>query len=171
MRQTFLLSIIFMLFCNSMNAQTLLKTGDKAPLFSAPNQNGKVISLSEYTGHKVILYFYPKDNTRGCTTEACNIRDNYDSLLAKGYVILGVSRDDALSHQNFIKLYNLPFDLLVDSDATINKAYGVWAQKEKDGEVFYGTTRKTFIIDERGIISKIIDNVQVDSHSAQILAE
>ena len=158
------------MLCNSLNAQTaLLHVGDKAPSFSAQNQNGKTISLSDYAGRKVILYFYPKDNTPGCTSEACNLRDNSDSLLAKGYVILGVSVDDAVSHQNFIKQHNLPYDLLVDKDAVINKSYGVCVQKERDGKVFYGTARTTFVIDEQGVISKIISKVDVQAHAAQIL--
>lgn len=153
----------------TLSAQTSLQVGDKAPAFRAQNQNGKTIALSDYSGRKVILYFYPKDNTPGCTSEACNLRDNSDTLLSKGYVILGVSTDDGISHQNFIKQYNLPYDLLVDKDAVINKSYGVWVQKERDGKVFYGTARTTFIINEKGIISKIINQVDVNAHADQIL--
>lgn len=171
MKQLFLFSIALMFVCMGIQAQTPLKVGNKAPLFSAKNQNGKIVSLSDFKGRKVVLYFYPKDNTKGCTSEACNLRDNYDSLITKGYVILGVSVDNAESHQDFIKQYNLPFDLLVDTNALINKAYGVWVQKERDGKVFFGTARTTFIIDKKGFISKIIDAVQVDSHAAQILAK
>jgi peroxiredoxin Q/BCP len=160
-----------LLLCTSVYAQTTLKVGDKAPAFSAQNQNGKTVSLKDYIGKKVILYFYPKDNTPGCTKEACNLRDYKDTLATNGYVILGVSTDDAVSHQNFIKQYNLPFDLLVDSDAAINKAYGVWVQKERDGKVFYGTARTTFIIDEHGVITKIINDVKVDAHASQILTK
>lgn len=117
----------------------------------------------------MIVYFYPKDNTPGCTTEACNLRDNNAELLKLGYVILGVSTDDAASHQAFKKEHKLPFDLLVDSDKSINQKYGVWKEKEKDGKKFYGTVRTTFVIDEKGKISKIIDKVTVADHTSQIL--
>src|SRR6478735_4078065 len=115
MRAAFIRIIVLCMFvCTSVYAQTLLKAGDKAPEFSALNQKGKTVSLKDYIGKKVVLYFYPKDNTPGCTSEACNLRDNIDTLAANGYVVLGVSTDDAVSHQNFIKQYNLPYDLLVD---------------------------------------------------------
>ncbi|MGN6647775.1 MAG: thioredoxin-dependent thiol peroxidase [Cytophaga sp.] len=165
------LSILLLLAYTGSYAQSILKAGDKAPAFKAPNQNGKIVSLDDYKGHKIILYFYPKNNTPGCTTEACNLRDNSDSLASQGYIILGVSTDSISSHQKFSKQYNLPYDLLADTDATINKAYGVWILKEKNGKTFYGTARKTFVINEAGIIIRIIDAVQVDNHAAQILTE
>lgn len=171
MKRVFVPIIILLLACTGFYMHTNLKVGDKAPAFTTQNQNGKTVSLKDYLGKKVVLYFYPKDNTPGCTKEACNLRDYKDTLAANGYVVLGVSVDDAASHQNFIKQYNLPFDLLVDSDAVINKAYGVWVQKERDGKVFYGTARTTFIIDEQGVISKIINEVKVDAHASQILAK
>ena len=171
MKQLLGLSILIFCICINSYAQNNLKAGDKAPAFKAPNQNGKIVTLDDYKGHKIILYFYPKDNTPGCTAEACNLRDNSDSLFSKGYVILGVSTDSASSHRNFSKQYHLPYDLLADTDATINKTYGVWILKEKDGKTFYGTARKTFVINEVGIITRIIDVVQVNNHAEQILAE
>ena len=112
--------LLFLSYADSY-AQNSLKVGDKAPAFKAPDQNGKIVSLDDYKGHKIILYFYPKDNTPGCTTEACNLRDNSDSLSSQGYIILGVSTDSISSHQNFSKQYNLPYALLADTDAAINK--------------------------------------------------
>ncbi len=171
MRRLFLIGPLFLFLSTLAHAQTPLKAGDKAPAFSAKDQNGKVVSLSTFKGKKLVLYFYPKDNTPGCTKEACNLRDNKDTLAAQGYTILGVSVDDAVSHQHFIKQYNLPYDLLVDSDAVINKAYGVWIQKERNGSTFYGTARTTFVINESGIITKVIEAVNVDAHTDQILAK
>ncbi|SFX07365.1 thioredoxin-dependent thiol peroxidase [Cytophaga hutchinsonii] len=171
MRKLVLICTLLFFISSSVYAQTQLKAGDKAPAFSAKDQNGKIVSLTSFKGRKLVLYFYPKDNTPGCTKEACNLRDYKDTLAAQGYTILGVSTDDAFSHQQFIKQYNLPYDLLVDSDAAINKAYGVWVQKEREGKVFYGTARTTFIINESGVITKVIDAVKVDAHAEQILTK
>ena len=147
----------------------ILKEGDKAPAFSAKDQDGKNINLSDFTGKKVILFFYPKDNTPGCTAEACNLRDNYNDLQAKGFEILGVSIDGEKSHQRFSSKYELPYSLLVDGDKTIVEAYQVWVEKNTFGLKYMGTARKTFIIDEQGIILHIIDKVKTKTASEQIL--
>jgi thioredoxin-dependent peroxiredoxin len=146
-----------------------LKVGDKAPEFTGKDQDGKQVSLADYKGKKVILYFYPKDNTPGCTAEACNLRDNNETLSKEGYQILGVSTDDEASHQNFISQYSLTFPLIADTDKSINQKYGVWVEKERDGKKFMGTARTTFIIDEKGVITKIIDKVEPKDHANQIL--
>jgi len=148
-----------------------LKVGDKAPDILAVDQNGKMISLEDYKGSKVILYFYPKDDTPGCTAEACNLRDNYNGLLAKGFKILGVSADNAASHQKFAGKFNLPFPLIPDMDKKIIHAYGVWGKKKFMGREYDGINRMTFIISEDGNILKIFDKVQTKDHSDQILAE
>jgi peroxiredoxin Q/BCP len=148
-----------------------LNVGDKAPAIKAVDQNGNMISLDEYKGSKVILYFYPKDDTPGCTAEACNLRDNYDGLLAKGFKIIGVSADSAASHQKFAGKYNLPFPLIPDADKKIINAYGVWGKKKFLGKEYDGINRITFIISEDGKIIKIFDKVQTKDHSDQILAE
>lgn len=145
-----------------------LKVGDKAPAITATNQNGQVVSLSDFKGKKVILYFYPKDNTPGCTTEACNYRDNYQSLLADGVEVIGVSVNSERSHRNFASKYNLPFNLLVDTDQRIVNDYGVWAQKSLFGKKYMGTLRTTFVIDEEGVITHIIDKVDNQRASQQV---
>jgi peroxiredoxin Q/BCP len=145
-----------------------LKEGDKAPNFSAKDQNGKLISLSDFLGKKLILFFYPKDNTPGCTAEACNFRDNYESLLADGFEVIGVSVDGESSHQRFASKYNLPFALLVDEDRKVVEAYQVWIEKSMFGRKYMGTARKTFIIDENGIIQHIIDKVKTKEASQQV---
>lgn len=150
-------------------SQSRLAVGDKAPDFTANDQDGKKVSLRDYRGSKVILYFYPKDDTPGCTMEACNLRDNIDPLKNAGYVVLGVSGDDEASHKAFQQKYNLPFTLVADTDKSINKAYGVWVEKERDGNRYWGTARTTFIIDENGIITEIIDKVDTKQHAGQIL--
>ena len=147
-----------------------VKNGDVAPDFTAKDQNGNTVSLTQFKGKKVVLYFYPKDFTPGCTAEACNLRDNYDSLTKAGYTILGVSTDDQLSHKNFETKYNLPFTLVADVDTSINKQYGVWVQKERDGQKFWGTARTTFIINEKGIVVAKIDKVDPKNHAQQVLA-
>lgn len=147
-----------------------LKIGDKAPEFEAENQNGKQIKLSDYNGKKVVLYFYPKDNTPGCTNQACNLRDNYELLQSKGYVILGVSADKASKHQKFISKYDLPFDLLVDDEKIIMNKYGTWGLKKFMGREYHGILRTTFIIDENGVIEDIISKVKTKDHTNQILA-
>jgi len=145
-----------------------LKIGDPAPSIIAKNQNGEKIKLSDFLGKKVILYFYPKDNTPGCTTEACNFRDNYQSLIQEGYEILGVSVDSEQSHQKFISKYHLPFHLLADEDQKIVHDYGVWVEKNMYGKKYMGTARTTFIIDEKGIIRHIIKKVDNNNASQQI---
>lgn len=148
-----------------------LHVGDKAPAIMAMDQNDKMISLDEYKGSKVILYFYPKDDTPGCTAEACNLRDNYEGLLARGFKIIGVSADSAKSHQKFANKYHLPFPLIPDTDKKILNDYGVWGKKKFLGKEYDGIHRMTFIISEEGIILKIFDKVQTKDHSDQILAE
>lgn len=148
---------------------TELSEGQKAPDFSANDQNGKRVSLSDLHGKNVILYFYPKDDTPGCTAEACSFRDNYQSLLNNGFEVLGVSTDDEQSHQKFITKYNLPFSLIADTDKEIVQAYGVWVEKNMYGKKYMGVARKTFVIDKNGLIRKIIDKVDTKNSSAQIL--
>jgi len=146
-----------------------LKEGDKAPDFTAKDQNGKAVSLANFKGKTVILYFYPKDDTPGCTAEACDFRDNYQSLLGKGFEVIGVSTDDEKSHKKFETKYNLPFPLIADEDKKIVEAYGVWGEKSMYGKTFMGTIRKTFIIDADGNIQKIIDKVDTKAASQQVL--
>lgn len=146
-----------------------LKEGDKAPNFTSKDQNGNTVSLDQFKGKKVILYFYPKDNTPGCTAEACDFRDNYQSLKAKGIEVLGVSIDDEKSHQKFITKFELPFTLLADTDKAIVEAYGVWGEKSMYGKKYMGTNRTTFIIDEEGKITHIISKVDTKNPSTQVL--
>jgi len=145
-----------------------LKVGDKAPQFTSKNQNGEEVKLSDFKGKKVILYFYPKDNTPGCTTEACNFRDNYQSLLKDGFEVIGVSIDSEQSHQKFISKFELPFNLVSDEDKKIVEDYGVWVEKNMYGKKYMGTARTTFIIDEKGIIQHIIKKVDNKNASQQI---
>lgn len=147
---------------------TLIK-GNKAPDFKGVDQNGSAISLEDFKGKKVVLYFYPKDNTPGCTAESCNLRDNYDMLLAKGFVVLGVSPDNEKSHQKFIANYSLPFPLIADTDKVIAKSYAVWGPKKFMGRSYDGIHRTTFVIDETGIIEEVIDKVDTKNHADQIL--
>lgn len=146
-----------------------LEIGTKAPEITAKNQNGETIKLSDFLGKKVILYFYPKDNTPGCTTEACNLRDNYQFLLGKGFEVLGVSIDSEQSHQKFITKFELPFNLLADEDQKIVNDYGVWVEKNMYGKKYMGTARTTFVINEQGIIDHIIKKVDNKNASQQIL--
>ena len=146
-----------------------LEIGNKAPDFSAPNQKGETKTLADYSGKKLVLYFYPKDDTPGCTAEACNLRDNYTELLIQGFEILGVSPDNEAKHQKFIDKYELPFDLLADIDHNIAEAYGVWVEKNMYGRKYMGIARTTFIIDESGNIEEIISKVKTKEHSSQIL--
>lgn len=148
-----------------------LQVGDAAPEFAAKDQNGEEIKLSDSRGKKVILYFYPKDNTPGCTAQACNLRDNYEVLLNKGYIVLGVSVDDEKSHQKFIKKFDLPFPLLADTDHAIVEAYGVWVEKSMYGRTFMGIARTTFVINENGVIEEIIGKVDTKNHTDQILGK
>lgn len=146
-----------------------LSEGQKAPNFKAKDQNGKDISLSDFSGKDLILYFYPKDDTPGCTAEACSFRDNYQSLLSEGFEILGVSTDDEKSHVKFITKYSLPFSLIADTEKKIVEAYGVWVEKNMYGKKYMGVARKTFIIDKNGLIRKIIDKVDTKNSSGQVL--
>lgn len=145
-----------------------LKEGMKAPDFEGIDQDGKLIRLSDLAGKKVVLYFYPKDNTPGCTAEACSLRDNYRSFLSKGFVVIGVSMDSGKSHKGFAEKYSLPFPLIADTSREILNSYGVYRQKMLYGKSFLGIVRTTFIIDEKGIIEKIISKVDTKNHSEQI---
>jgi len=146
-----------------------LNIGDKAPDFEVNNQNSEKTKLSDYEGKKVVLYFYPKDNTPGCTAESCNLRDNYQELKDAGYEILGVSPDSEKSHHNFINKYELPFTLLADMEKDILQKYDVWKEKSMYGRKYMGTVRTTFIIDEDGRIERIIEKVNTKDHTNQIL--
>jgi len=148
---------------------TELKEGQKAPEFTAKDQEGNEVTLSQFLEKKVVLYFYPKDDTPGCTAEACDFRDNYQGLTAKGIVVLGVSIDDEKSHKKFIAKHNLPFTLLADTDKKIVEAYGVWGEKNMYGKTYMGTNRKTFLIDEEGNIAHIISKVDTKNSTAQVL--
>jgi peroxiredoxin Q/BCP len=148
---------------------TTLKAGDKAPDFTAKNQNGQTISLADFRGKTVILYFYPKDDTPGCTAEACDFRDNYQSLAGKGFEVIGVSTDDEKSHKKFETKYNLPFPLISDTDQSIVEAYGVWGEKNMYGKKYMGTMRTTFIIDGDGIIKEVITKIDTKAASQQVL--
>ena len=146
-----------------------LKAGDKAPDFSVNDQNGNPVSLSDFSGKKVVLYFYPKDNTPGCTAEACNLRDNYAALQNAGYEVLGVSKDNEKSHTKFIDKFELPFTLLADTELDIHEKYGTWVEKSMYGKKYMGTARSTFLINEEGVIEEIIEKVKTKDHTAQIL--
>jgi len=146
-----------------------LNAGDKAPDFESIDQDGNPIKLSDYKGKKVVLYFYPKDNTPGCTAESCNLRDNYEALQAQGYQVLGVSGDSAKSHKKFIEKYELPFPLIADEDKSVHEAFGTWGEKKMYGKTYMGTLRTTFLIDENGVIEEVIEKVKTKDHTAQIL--
>ena len=146
-----------------------LQVGDVAPDFEVKNQHGEPVKLSDFRGRKVVLYFYPKDDTPGCTAQACSLRDNYDALLKQGYVVLGVSVDNEKKHQKFIQKYELPFPLLADTEHDIVEKYGVWQEKSMYGRKYMGTMRYTFVIDEKGKIEDIITKVDTKEHAAQIL--
>jgi peroxiredoxin Q/BCP len=146
-----------------------LKVGDIAPDFAVNDQSGRQVKLSDFKGKKVVLYFYPKDNTPGCTAEACNLRDNYQALMRAGYVVLGVSKDDEKSHQKFIDKFELPFPLLADTEKEIHEKYGTWVEKSMYGRKYMGSARVTFLIDENGKIEEIIEKVKTKDHTAQIL--
>jgi peroxiredoxin Q/BCP len=148
---------------------TALKEGDKAPDFTAKDQNGKTVSLSDFKGKNVILYFYPKDDTPGCTAEACSFRDNYQSMLSKGFEVIGVSTDDEKSHKKFEKKFSLPFTLIADTDKSIVEAYGLWVEKNMYGRKYMGTARTTFIINAGGVIDKIISKVDTQNASQQVI--
>lgn len=146
-----------------------LKPGDKAPDFTVNDQDGNPVKLSSLKGKKVVLYFYPKDMTPGCTAEACNLRDNYRSMLKQGYEVLGVSTDSEKSHKKFIEKEKLPFRLLADTDKAIHGAYGTWVEKSMYGRKYMGTARVTFVINEKGVIEDIIEKVDTKNHADQIL--
>ena len=147
-----------------------LNIGSKAPAFSVNDQNGNLVKLKDFVGKKVVLYFYPKDMTPGCTAESCNLRDNYKALQKQGYEVLGVSTDSEKSHLKFIEKEKLPFRLLADVDKKIHEAYNTWIEKSMYGRKYMGTARKTFIINEKGVIEDIIEKVDTKNHTDQILA-
>ncbi len=147
----------------------MLTIGTPAPAFEGLDENGNTVRLTDFAGKKLVLYFYPKDSTPGCTSEACNLRDNYERFLALGYQVLGVSRDSAESHQRFIAKYDLPFHLISDPDCTILKAYEAWGVKKMYGRETMGTIRTTYVIDEQGIIVDAIGKVNTKTHTDQIL--
>ncbi|MGL4805969.1 MAG: thioredoxin-dependent thiol peroxidase [Bacteroidales bacterium] len=154
-----------------MEENKKLNIGDKAPDFKGIDQDNQEISLSQFKGKKVVLYFYPKDNTPGCTAEACDLRDNYERLLAEGYVVIGVSADSVTSHKRFAEKQNLPFPLIADTGRTIQMAYNAYGEKKLYGKVSTGILRKTYIINEDGIITDIIEKVKTKEHAKQILGE
>lgn len=147
----------------------VLKAGDKAPEFNVSDQDGKPVTLASLKGKKVVLYFYPRDMTPGCTAEACNLRDNYKVLQKQGYEVLGVSTDDGKSHRKFIDKEKLPFRLLADTDRKLHEAYGTWVEKSMYGRKYMGTARVTYVIDEGGVIEEVIEKVDTGDHTAQIL--
>ena len=147
----------------------MLKEGDEAPNFTARDQDGKSVRLSDLRGQKVVLYFYPKDDTPGCTREACSLRDSHSVFTEKNIRVLGVSTDDERSHQKFISKYNLPFTLLADTDHSVADAYSSYGEKKYMGKTYNGVLRKTFLIDERGRIAKVFDKVNVDEHADEVL--
>lgn len=147
----------------------MLKIGDRMPDFEVVDQDGNKVASKDLIGKKTVVYFYPKDNTSGCTAEACNIRDNYESLLARGYNVVGVSKDSASSHKRFKDKYDLPFTLLSDTSTQMLQAFGVWGEKKMYGKTVMGTIRRTFIFDENGVLTGIIEDVDTKNHAAQIL--
>ena len=149
---------------------TKLKIGDNAPNFESKDEKGNIVQFSDFRGKKLVLFFYPKASTPGCTAEACDLRDNYDSFLAKGYAILGASADSAKRQQSWIKKHELPFPLLADEDRIVINTYGVWGPKKFMGKDYDGIHRTTFVIDENGIIEDVITKVKTKAHSAQILS-
>lgn len=146
-----------------------LKVGDKAPDFEGKNQNGETIALKDFAGKKLILYFYPKDNTPGCTAESCNLNDNYDAWLEKGFDVVGVSPDSEKSHQKFIDKFGFKFNLIADTEKEILEAYGAWGLKKNYGKEYMGVLRKTFVIDEEGVIAEIFEKVNTKDHTNQII--
>lgn len=149
----------------------MLKIGDKMPYFEVVDQDGNKVTSNDLIGKKTVVYFYPKDNTSGCTAEACNLRDNYEALLAKGYNVVGVSKDSAASHKKFQAKYELPFTLLSDTSTQMLQAFGAWGEKKMYGKTVMGTIRRTFIFDETGTLEKIIEKVDTSNHASQILDE
>ena len=147
----------------------MLKIGDRMPDFEVIDQDGNAVSSKDLIGKKTIIYFYPKDNTSGCTAEACSLRDNYDALQAKGYNVVGVSKDNATSHRKFADKYELPFTLLADTSTQMLQTFGAWGEKKMYGKTVMGTIRKTFIFDENGVLTEIIEKVDTKNHAGQIL--
>ncbi len=147
-----------------------LKEGDKVPAFSVKDQDGNIINLTDYSGKKLIVFFYPKASTPGCTAEACNLRDNYTELQAQGYELLGVSADSEKRQTNFRNKYEFPYPLLADEDHTVINTFGVWGPKKFMGKEYDGIHRKTFVINEEGVVTKVIDKVKTKDHAAQLLA-
>jgi len=147
----------------------MLKIGDRMPDFEVVDQDGVKVSSKDLVGKKTVVYFYPKDNTSGCTAEACSIRDSYDALLARGYNVVGVSKDSAASHKRFKEKYDLPFTLLSDTSTGMLQAFGAWGEKKMYGKTVMGTIRRTFMFDENGILTRIIEDVDTKNHAAQIL--
>ena len=147
-----------------------MQTGDIAPAFSLPDQNGNIISSADFTGKKIILYFYPKDNTPGCTRQACAFGENYAEFKNRNIAVIGISKDSVASHRKFADKYNLPFILLADTELSAIQAYGVWQEKKLYGKVSMGVVRTTFIIDEKGMIEKIMPKVKPDTNATEILA-
>lgn len=148
----------------------MLKPGDKMPCFEVADQNGNLVKSSDLLGRKTIVYFYPKDNTPGCTAEACNLRDNYAALTASGYNVVGVSKDSVASHRKFTDKFDLPFTLLADTSTQMLQDFGAWGEKKMCGKTCVGTLRKTFIFNEEGILERIIEKVDTKNHTEQILA-
>ncbi len=146
-----------------------LKVGDPSPPFEGVNQDGDPIKLSDFAGKKLVLYFYPKDNTPGCTAQSCNLRDNYQSLLKSGYAVVGISSDSERKHRNFIKKFELPFPLIADTDLSIHRQFDTWKEKTLFGRKYMGTIRTTFVINEQGVIEEIIEKVNTANHTAQIV--
>ena len=147
----------------------MLKIGDRMPEFEVMDQDGNTVDSKALIGKKTIIYFYPKDNTSGCTAEACNLRDNHEALIARGYNVVGVSKDSAASHRKFKEKYDLPFTILSDTSTQMLQAFGAWGEKKMYGNTVMGTIRKTFIFDENGILTEIIEKVDTKNHAAQIL--
>ena len=147
----------------------MLKIGDKMPDFKVMDQNGNMVSSGDLLGKKTVIYFYPKDNTSGCTAEACNLRDNHEAMTAKGYNVIGVSKDSVKSHKNFAEKYELPFTLLADTSTEMIQAFGAWGEKSMNGKKYMGIVRTTFVFDENGILTEIIEKVDTKNHAAQIL--
>ena len=152
-----------------VKSDKMLKIGDKMPDFEVKDQNGDIVSSKDLLGKKTVIYFYPKDNTSGCTAEACNLRDNHQALLARGYNVIGVSKDSSASHKKFAEKYELPFTLLADTTTELLQAFGAWGEKKMYGKTVMGTLRRTFIFDENGILVEIIEKVDTKNHAEQIL--
>lgn len=163
------MSAIVYIFMNQLILKFMLKIGDRMPDFEVVDQDGNKVSSKDLIGKKTVVYFYPKDNTSGCTAEACSIRDSYEALKAKGYNVVGVSKDSAASHRKFIEKYELPFTLLSDTSTQMLQAFGAWGEKKMYGKTVLGTIRRTFIFNEEGILERIIEKVDTKNHADQIL--